>query len=443
MARLFLKLYLMMAGVLLLTLFADYFEEDYLERILPPRESAAHTVFALVQQSLAAQPQANWPMAVDHLRQAAPTLRPLTTVPALLARGVLIKGDPTRLQEGTMVFWENKDHSIGFAQRIDKGPYVMEMRLGDPVPRILLLWANMAALELLTVGVAMWFWVRPLWQDLRKLDQATAALARADFDTRVALRRGSVVHPLAQSINWMAEHIGNLLASHRALTNAVSHELRTPLARLRFALSLAVDEATPEAKDHQLKRMRRDLDELDALANELLTLAKLERAGQGGLPPDEFPAAEWLADRLEEARATAQALGQQVALDGRSEPVSLHGSPLYLARALDNLLNNAARHARSQVSVRITEQHGLAHIIVDDDGPGIAPEQRGRVFEPFVRLDESRDRASGGVGLGLAIVRQIARNHGGQCEVADSPLGGTRFVLSWPLPHSQTLASVA
>lgn len=443
MAKLFTKLYLMMAFVLMLTLFLDWLEEDYLERALPARQTTAQTVFQLVQQALADKPRAAWPAEIARMHGAAPTLCPLTTIRALQARKVLLIGDTDNLRQGKMVFWDNPDNSTGFGQRVGEGEDVVELRLKDPIPRVLILWGNMAVLELIVVGIAMWFWVRPLWRDLRRLDQATATLAQGEFDARVHLPRGSVLHGLAQSFNWMAEHIGALLASHRALTNAVSHELRTPLARLRFALSLALDETSSATKDHQLRRMQRDLDELDALASELLTLAKLERDTHGSQAFDAFPAAEWLEDRLIEARATAQAHGQRVRLHGRSDIDSLHGSPLHLARALDNLLNNAARHAQGEVAVTITSEDGWARIAVDDDGPGIAPDHRNKVFEPFVRLDESRDRASGGVGLGLAIVRQIVRNHGGLCEVAESPLGGARFVLSWPQQASEQMALAA
>ena len=102
-----------------------------------------------------------------------------------------------------------------------------------------------------------------------------------------------------------------------------------------------------------------------------------------------------------------------------------------MARALVNLLRNATSHASSRVTVRIAGEGARTVIQVDDDGEGIPPGERDRVFEPFARLDRSRARASGGFGLGLAIVRQVARWHGGDAVVTDSPLGGTRVTVAW------------
>jgi signal transduction histidine kinase len=434
MARLFTRLYLMMAAVLVVSLVLDWLEETYLERVLPQREVSANAAFGLLEYALASKPPASWPAEVARIRQRVPTFQAPTTVDALNARKVLAPGDEISLMQGALVYWTGSDNSTSFARRLGTGPTVAEIRLADPIPRVLILWSNMAVLELLFVAIAMWCWVRPLWRDLRRLDQATAELAQGQFDTRVALRPRSVLYPLAQSFNWMAEHIGALLNSHRALTNAVSHELRTPLARLRFALSLAAEDPSLAGKDQQLQRMRHDLDELDALSSELLTLAKLERAVEGSLVDDAFPASEWLEDRLTDARATAQAFGQHVSFTANCGLDTLHGNPQLLARALDNLLNNAARHAVRQVDVHITDEPGTTCIIVDDDGPGIPDSAREHVFEPFVQLDASRDRVSGGVGLGLAIVRQIVRAHGGQISVSQSPTGGARFRIELAPP---------
>ncbi|MCH1994655.1 ATP-binding protein, partial [Achromobacter xylosoxidans] len=107
--------------------------------------------------------------------------------------------------------------------------------------------------------------------------------------------------------------------------------------------------------------------------------------------------------------------------------------PRNMTRALSNLVQNAVRYARERVEVALLPTcDGGFELIVDDDGPGIPPTDRERVFEPFIRLDESRDRGTGGAGLGLAIVQRVAASHGGSIRVCDSPLGGARFVLRWP-----------
>ncbi|WP_374347851.1 ATP-binding protein [Chitinimonas sp.] len=429
MARLFTKLYLMLAALLLLILAISYFEERWLEEALPPRPTSAYTAMSMVEYNLLQKPTAQWADEVARLRAVAPAFKGLVSLEQVQANPAFPEHHESRLLDGKVIGWESPDYGVTMVKRLGQSQQAMMIELHDSIPRLIIMWGNMALIELIVVAIAMWFWVRPLWRDLRKLDVATASLARAEFHVRVVLGKGSVLHGLAQSFNWMAEHIGALLNSHRALTNAVSHELRTPLARMRFALSLAAEEGTVEGKDRQLQRMRRDLDELDALSSELLTLAKLERTVERSMSDDAIPAQEWLDDRLEEARATAQAFAHQVSFHGHCPLPVLHGNPQYLARALDNLLNNAARHAASQVAVTISQHDGQPCITVEDDGPGIADEAREQVFEPFVRLDASRDRASGGVGLGLAIVRQIARAHGGTISVDRSPLGGARFTL--------------
>ncbi len=114
-----------------------------------------------------------------------------------------------------------------------------------------------------------------------------------------------------------------------------------------------------------------------------------------------------------------------------------------MERVLDNLINNAMRYSQSQIQVNLTRNGGQACLQVDDDGPGIAEGERERVFEPFVRLDPSRDRATGGCGLGLAIVHSIAVAMGGQAHCDVSPLGGARFSLTWPIYHHISLPAAS
>ena len=155
-------------------------------------------------------------------------------------------------------------------------------------------------------------------------------------------------------------------------------------------------------------------------------------------------------DLLQLARAPEGAAGEPVAFDSLvAEVVANHpasarielaaptalsvvGRAPELRRIVVNLLDNAARYGESAIDVRVTMSDGMAELTVDDDGPGIAPDQRELVFERFVRLDEGRARNDGGTGLGLAIVRAIARRHGGDAAITDSPLGGARVIVRLP-----------
>ena len=434
MVRLFVRLFILMLGTMAIAFTAEWYAFPVIEGMLPLKETGTQAAFAAVEGRLAQLPQAEWASEIERMRRTATTFRPLTTVDAVLARGRHPAWQAAELRQGVDILWINpEDNSVDLIKRVGQTPYALEIVLADPIPRQHIWWLESELIELIIIGTAMWLWVRPLWRDICRLNEATHHLSQGEFDHRVHLHKHSVLHGLGESLNWMAERIGALIASHKALTNAVSHELRTPLARLRFAQSLAAEDATLEGKDRQLARMLRDMDELDALSGELLTLAKLERIHAGSMESEAFPADEWLHDRVADAKDTAQALGRQLTISGQARLETLRGSVHYLSRALDNLLGNAIRHGHSRVEVAVEQGEGHALITVDDDGPGIPDADRVRVFEPFVRLEESRNRAWGGAGLGLSIVHHIARAHGGEVAVTDSPLGGARLAIMLPL----------
>jgi signal transduction histidine kinase len=168
---------------------------------------------------------------------------------------------------------------------------------------------------------------------------------------------------------------------------------------------------------------------MQVLVDDLLLLARADEQGlrRARLPVD-------LDDLVfaEAARLRGQAT---VTVDTSAvSPVRVDGDAPGLTRMLRNLVDNAARHAAGRVSLALSEQDGHAVIHVDDDGPGIPPPDRRRVFDRFVRLDESRSRAAGGSGLGLAIAAEIAAAHGGDVEAAEAPLHGARFTVRLPLP---------
>jgi DNA-binding transcriptional LysR family regulator len=261
-------------------------------------------------------------------------------------------------------------------------------------------------------------------------EDAAEDVGAGRFETRAVVGRHSVLRPLAEAFNAMTQHVASLLQSHRTLTSAVSHELRTPIARLRFSHSLAREEPGAEGKDRFLARMERDIAEIDELTTELLDYAKLER-GAPGLSLQSVPAEPWLEDVLADARADDELRGRSVEIRSDVALEAMSCEPRYMARAVINLLRNALLHARSTVRVTLHREDNRTVIDVDDDGAGISPADRERLFEPFERLDRNRGRESGGFGLGLAIVRQVARWHGGDARITDSPLGGTRVSIAW------------
>lgn len=269
-----------------------------------------------------------------------------------------------------------------------------------------------------------------LRRDLARIRDAGCTFSEGRLDTRVFLGFESPLRDFGESFNAMAGRIAVLMASHKELTNAVSHELRHPLMRLRFRHQLVRDAEAPEERIRNLDRMAEDLDILDRLADELLTYAQLERA-EPDVRLEKLQVAPWLAAIERQGREAVIARGGVLALEFRVAAIELRAEPRYLARAVGNLLSNATRHAASRIRVTVESDADGHRIHVDDDGPGVDPECRERVFEPFWRGDGTADRKSGGFGIGLALVRRIARWHGGEAHVEKSALGGARFTIAW------------
>ncbi len=336
------------------------------------------------------------------------------------------------LERGDIVVLERAGGGFHLLKRLRGGHYAAAIEFPGPDnERIkLVTYAVNWTTEFLIVAVLVWFWVRPFWRDLTGLTAAAEQVGGGKFEARVRTSRGSALSSLALAFNAMAGRIGALLQSHRTLTSAVSHELRTPLARLRFSHSLAREDASLEAKDRYLAQMEKDIGELDELTSELLDYAKLER-GTPDIRLQNVPVAPWLEDVIADARQSARAESHAASIQQSVGVETLRCEPRYMARAVVNLLRNAVGHARGVVLVSIGTEGSRAIIHVDDDGAGIPATERERLFEPFARLEASRDRATGGFGLGLAIVRQVARWHGGDASISDSPLGGTRVTISW------------
>lgn len=280
-------------------------------------------------------------------------------------------------------------------------------------------------------GIALWFWVRPIWRDLETLRQTALDLGDGDFDARSPPARSPIFAPLSDTMNSMAERVQQLLATHRELSSAISHELRTPMARMRFALEMLTDTDDDGERARLWAMMEADLDELDHLIDTSLTYARFEREA----PEPHFASvhfAEWLNDEVDAVRLLGRNLNITVDTDNLPENLDIDVDRKAMPYALRNLLRNAFKYASKKIVVSARLQDGRIMIHVDDDGIGIPPADRESVFSAFTRLDRSRDRATGGYGLGLAITRRVLELHGGTASADASPLGGARFTLAWP-----------
>ncbi len=313
-----------------------------------------------------------------------------------------------------------------FITEIDGGAQLLQVKL--PVePRWLYLWAY--SLLGLCLAIVLYFWVRPHWRDLEHIRLAAQRFGDNNLGSRILLPRRSTVRELAGHFNQMAERIEHLIANQRELTNAVSHELRTPIARLSFELDQLRQEADPRQSRALIGDMYADLGELEDMVSELLTYASLER-GATQVTRENIEAHSWLDSVIGSVALEAEAEGVQLSLR-TCEVDFIQIEPRFMARAVINLLRNAIRYAEHRVEVSLVKFGSGYEVRVCDDGPGVPKDGREKIFQPFMRLDTSRDRRTGGFGLGLALVQRVSQWHGGQVQVLDSQWGGASFRMTW------------
>ena len=250
-------------------------------------------------------------------------------------------------------------------------------------------------------------------------------------------------HLVTRLTQFLTRRIGRLeraLENQHRFASDVCHELRNPIAGLRTRLEEAQLHPDQISKDELIDQALHDVGRLETIVTDLLVLSRAEAAngangnGNGGRRLERVDLAELVTKELAhrpDRLATERALDPGVAVMG------VHGE---IARVLANLLDNAQRHANRMVRVEARRDGGSAELIVSDDGDGIDPADREKIFERFVRLAASRERDRGGTGLGLGISREIAHTHPGTLEAGESSSGGARFVLRLPLarPASPT-----
>jgi len=287
---------------------------------------------------------------------------------------------------------------------------------------IVALHAFVLALTALALAVAVGALpiIRRLTQRLERLQAGVESLGAGDLSARVAVEGSDEVAQLAISFNRAAGRIEALVGAHKALLANASHELRTPLARIRMAVELMKQSADPKRK----AGLDQDIAELDALIDELLLSSRLDAVDQLDARED----IDLLALAAEEcARYEGVDLSDA---DPGGDHATVHGDPRLLRRMLRNLLENADRHGRPPVQVTLAREAQHVTLVVADQGPPIPAEQRERLFEPFYRRTDARENR--GVGLGLALVRQIARRHGGEAQCVPTASGRNAFVVTLP-----------
>ncbi|WP_442859409.1 ATP-binding protein [Bosea sp. Tri-49] len=277
---------------------------------------------------------------------------------------------------------------------------------------IFLLWMIGTSLILLTIAVLfLRNQIRPI---LRLADAAEAFGKGRDADFRP--RGASEVRRAGNAFIEMKRRVERSIGERTMMLNGVSHDLRTILTR--FKLSLALLERSPD-----LEALEKDVDEMSRMLEDYLAFAR----GDAGEAPVETD----IRALLETLKADAERQDHQTELTVIGDPLVVV-RPDAIRRLLTNLVSNAARFG-DRIAIRATHDARYLIVMVDDDGPGIAPELREDVFKPFFRIDEARNVDGGGTGLGLAIARNIARSHGGDIILSESPLGGLRATVRLPV----------
>lgn len=286
-----------------------------------------------------------------------------------------------------------------------------------------------AALELLptvfylSIFVVVGLWLRPILKDINVISAGARRFAADYREPPVTADRTTELRPLAKNLDDMAARLSGVLRSQKELIAALSHEMRTPLARIRFALAVAGDKAD-DALRERLTGMTHDVQEIDDLVAAMLGYARLDH-------PDiemhwqSVPVDAWL------TRVVRKAPGS-IRIETAGTPDRARFDPALMELALSNLLVNAAKYGDSRIRCTFAND-GDDHVLsVEDDGPGIPEADRDDVFKAFTRIDDSRNRETGGYGLGLAVVARVAELHGGRADVGgSSELGGARFSIRW------------
>ena len=384
-------------------------------------------LFAMLNRELESVPPVKM---ADHLSAATAGLDLPVAIIALDdfagLRGLMSDAD----EQSIHVFYDSNEESMLY-QRIPDSELVMAL---GPLPGM----QQGSSLEGLVisayyalVALMLLLWIRPFYRDLSQLRRTAAEFGKEDFTARVQLSDKSSILPVAQSFNAMAGRIEYLVSAHRELTNAVSHELRTPLARFKFGMEMLVRTPDRDKQLQYLDNMKHDVVELEGLIDEMLSYARLS---EQNLLMDlvDVDMRQWLQQELKAYANGPVPIACTFAIQPSMANYRSSLNPELMARAIHNIIRNGLRYAHTLINVHAQLNEDCIVIRICDDGPGIPEAMHARIFEPFSRLETSRDKASGGYGLGLAIAARILQRHQGKISVANCAPAGTCFTLTWP-----------
>ncbi len=380
------------------------------------------TAISIIERELGDLPPSIWHDEVLRIADKLPVPVQIESLDAY----TLSRSNQQALREGSIIRLYDQDlylhriHDTGLMVVLGPIPFLSntdQVTLEDVLALVLMC---------LSLGVPAWLWLQPLWRDLLELTRQGRRIGEGDFSARAEIADTSPLSLLGGTFNSMAHNVEQLTASRRAMIDAVSHDLRTPLARLRYRLEAIKAGGDPAPT---IQAIERDLGNIDQLIEEWLTMSSLDKPDLR-LETQPLEILAWLDRLVAEYRFES---GPVELRNETGEKIPLvEADSYYLGRAISNLLNNALRYGGKRIVVTLGWENGMAFLHLDDDGPGIPESERARLLLPFERLEVSRNRRTGGFGLGLAIVSMIMRAHGGRADIYESPMGGARIALTWP-----------
>lgn len=286
----------------------------------------------------------------------------------------------------------------------------------------------LAATMLISTPLLLWLaW--SLAKPARKLKNAADDVAKGNLRQHPELEAGPQEFLAAgNSFNQMISALERMVNAQQRLISDISHELRTPLTRLQLATALL---RRRHGESKELERIETETHRLDGMINDLLVLSRSQHKNE--LLRQNIKANELWDDILDNAKFEAEQRHKTLEITSPPGPWTIYCNPSALGSAFENIVRNALRYSNQHIQVAFSADTKGISIVVDDDGPGVSPEDREHIFRPFYRTDEARDRESGGTGLGLAIVSTAISQHNGKVTANDSPFGGLRLEIWLPL----------
>lgn len=445
MNRAFISLYIfIVASVILIGLGLDKFWDKYADS--QPISVEVRSIFALLEQQLAiVEPLPNEQSPQLQSLKNKATIEQIAQAAALNIQLLLLDDFANstaaiQLANGEILGVADEQSMIWY-KRLQQSDQVMAVTLPMSDLRTSPLHTLLLFVFYASIALVIYLWVWPLARDVKKLEAQTRDLGKDAVPNPIRIAPSSTVYPLAQAFNHMTQRLRGLINSHKEMTNAVSHELRTPLARMKFALAMVDTESANATSQKNLQSIQQDIGEMESLISALLMYAGFEQESQH------------LAQCAGDMHAMLEDIRQRfMRTNPRNLQLEIRTCPAdnavfcewkLMETVVQNLINNAARYAQTNILIEVTEDTDYFCVAVEDDGVGIAAAERDRVFDSFVRLyneDQPQHSSTSGFGLGLAIVRRIMKWHSGDARFVNPVyLTGARIELLWPKVPPQAL----